>query len=239
MVLYLLADREDVARDVDRLDGFREREGVRRDDDVVATGLGGVDRHEEVVREVLGIDDGGAAGGGVGEDLETGSDANVVAIAGNTETDGARPFLVGREWLDVNQLADLGITQHRHRTHRTQTPPACTVPGPRATMRRTRVFTRGCSRDRHPDGAHTVASSRPRPALIASPADSRHFPGRRGCHSRLSAQAHQCVRAVSPPDLAKRAGPARFPFVQMLAGTPENSKAPARPDPTPTCWGRK
>jgi hypothetical protein len=40
----------------------------------------------------------------------------------------------------VNQFTDLRIAQDRHRTHRTQVPPTCTVPDPRATMRQIRVF---------------------------------------------------------------------------------------------------
>ena len=64
-------------------DGLGEGEGVGRDDDVIAARQRGVDAQEEIVGEVFRINDGRTAAGRVGEHLELGANAHVVAIARN------------------------------------------------------------------------------------------------------------------------------------------------------------
>lgn len=111
------ADREDVARDLEVLDGLAEGEAVGRDDDVLVTGglVADIDLDHHVVGKLLGVDDGDIAGfGRGGEDLEAGADADVVAVAGDPEGDPARALHGRFERLDLDLLADLMVRKNGH-----------------------------------------------------------------------------------------------------------------------------
>ena len=90
------ADGEHVARDAEVLDRAGQREGVGRDDADIAHEV-----DEVLLVELLGIDDGAVD---VGEDLELGRAADVVAVAGGAVGDDATAVdgtdLAGLEGLD-------------------------------------------------------------------------------------------------------------------------------------------
>ena len=139
------ADGKDVARNINGLDGLGEGERIWRDHNVIAAGFGGVDGDEQVVRKVLRVDDGGATAGGVGEDFELCSHADVVAVAGDAEGDCSGALRVVSEGDDPNGITDLRVTKNAHRP----TPWL----GPSWSVK---SFTSTSTHDTGKTGAHTV-----------------------------------------------------------------------------------
>ncbi len=93
------ADGQDVARDAEVLDGARQGEGVRRDDADVA-----VDVDEAFLVEVLRIDHRRMD---VGEHLELGGAAHVVAVAGHPV--GNHPAVVRAAHLALDERLDHAV----------------------------------------------------------------------------------------------------------------------------------
>ncbi len=109
------ADGKDVARNINGLNRLGKGERIWRDHNVVAAGFSGVDGDEEVVRKVLRVHDGGAAAGGVGEDFELCSHANVVAVARDAKGHCAGALRVVSEGDDPHGITDLRVTKNAHR----------------------------------------------------------------------------------------------------------------------------
>src|SRR5690606_35232443 len=107
------ADRQVAAGHRDVLDGFTQREAVGGDEDVVAAFLVAVDGDERPLGEALGIDDFGID---VGEDLEDGADAEVVAVAADAVGDLPLALHIVFKRFDADKFTDLRIAEDTHLT---------------------------------------------------------------------------------------------------------------------------
>jgi len=110
------ADDQYVAGDLDVLNGFAECKGVGRDDDVIDSQRGGIDLDHQIIGERLGIDDGDLAGSrSWGKDLEARANADVIAITGYAIGDLASSLNSLFKGLNLDEAADLTITENTHR----------------------------------------------------------------------------------------------------------------------------
>ncbi len=82
---------------------------------MIAAHFRSVHSDHQIISERFGIDDGDPTSrGSRGEDLEYGSDADVVAVGRHAVGDGAVAFDGFLERLDINELFDLSIAKNWH-----------------------------------------------------------------------------------------------------------------------------